>query len=289
MQIKLGHGLAVAFATALLSLGAVSVQAFTLIAIAAVTVKPTQGFPTAAFVVDGTYKTSVCSATPPAFTFYFYWDKATPSQQIWKPITVTTCNVTNQTYDTGPSPKLVPLPGQANPAVHHILLAVFTAAGAPAPGNSTATANYTVVTPPPPSPSPRPSPRPSPTPTHRPIPTPTHRASPIPKPSLPPSPSACAAPTASVGPGGPSGPSGSDVAVMLALVVLGAIPVGGLALLFSPTFPRRLRELSGVAAILGLTVITMISVNACTLRNQTAQTTPSQAAASPSPSPTPTC
>jgi len=77
--------------------------------------------------------------------------------------------------------------------------------------------------------------------------------------------------------------------VLLALAVGGVIPVGGLAIVFFPMFSSRRQELNRLTVIAGLTVITLMSLTACTLSNQTEQSTPNQAAASPSPSLTPTC
>jgi hypothetical protein len=130
-------------AASAMGVGLIATQAFTLIAITTLTVSPTQGVSNARFTVDATYRYSTCTAPPtPPYTFNFYWDKI-GGPLLWSK-TVTTCNVSTFTYDTGLSPGLLPPAGIA-PGKHTIFVEVFDAAGAPAAPNNSASQPYTLI------------------------------------------------------------------------------------------------------------------------------------------------
>jgi hypothetical protein len=77
---------------------------------------------------------------------------------------------------------------------------------------------------------------------------------------------------------------------LLAVAGVGLLPIGGIAMIFSPGLWARRRDWAKLAAILGLTTVMLLSATACTPPNQLAgnspETSPTQSA-SPSPSPTP--
>lgn len=247
----------------LLAAGSVTADAFTLVyGKPRVTVSPASGLASAPFTVRAKYVWPGACPGPVPLTFKFFWYKVISSKVTLWTKAVTTCTV--DTEDTGTSPALHPPSPLNYPGTFVIQVAVYsTTTGQAAGPTYTDTTLYTVIAPKP-KPSPRQIPSPSPSPS--------------------PSPAQC---TASLP---PSAPGGKDVEALLAVAAAGLLPIGGIAMVFSPGLWSRSRRWGKLAAILGLTVLMLTSATACTPPNQQAgQETPSQAEPSPSPSPTPTC
>jgi hypothetical protein len=87
----------------------------------------------------------------------------------------------------------------------------------------------------------------------------------------------------------PAGPSGKDAAVLFALAVIGTIPIGGIAMVFSPGLWTHRRRWSQLLALLGLSLLLLTAAGCTWNPNQTAQETPTQSEPSPSASPTTSC
>ena len=266
----------------LLGAGAISVQAFTLIPAPSLVVGPTSGTPTATFAVQGSMGPGL-PCTRPA-NFAFYWD-ATVNLLAYK--TVATCTTpTSGTYDTGTIGGLRPAAGYDTVGPHTVILTVTDSTGAPYGPVSTVTKSYTITAPPPPPPPPSPSPQAPPPPPPSPSVAP---ASPSTQPAA--SPSASASPTQGQCPAAgaalPSGPGGKDGAMVLGLVLIGALPIGGIVMVFSPGLWSGRSRWRKIASLLGLTVVLMgaatCSFPSCAAPAATSQT------ASPPASPTPTC
>ena len=263
---------------ALLVGSAVSAEAFTLIQFGKpyVSVTPTSGLAAATFAVHGKYVwNGPCPtpASPLVLTFKFYWYKVITAKVLLWTKSVSTC--TGSVVDTGTSPGLTPPSTLNYPSTFVIQVAVYSATGAAFGRYYTNTTTYQVLAP---KPSPKPSPRLSPTPQ-------CGAAGQASCASPTPSATACANPSAALPPGGPGG---KDVATILALGLLGALPIGGIAMLMSGAVWSRSRQWPRLAALLAVTVVVLTSAAACTQTNQTGQASPSDVA-SPSPSPTPTC
>jgi hypothetical protein len=255
----LASGLAIA--------GFTTAEAFTLILRPTVTVTPTSGLPTAPFTVRGKMPLpgGACPVTapPPTLIFRFYWYKVITNRVlIWSKAT-NSCSAGK--IDTGNSPQLRPPAGLNYPSTFVIQVAVYDTTGQPFGTTYTDTTLYTVL-----APKPKPSPRQIPSPSPSPSPSPAQCTA-----ALPPNP-----------------PSGKDAGALLAVAAVGLLPIGGIAMVFSPGLWSRSRRWGKLAAVLGLTVMTVVSATACTPPNQLAgsspESSPSQSA-SPSPSPTPSC
>lgn len=247
---------------------AVTAEAFTLIPFGRpyVSVSPTSGLASSAFTVHGKFLwNGPCPGPAIPITFKFNWYKTiTAKVQLWTK-TVSAC--TSSAVDTGDSPVLTPPPGLNYPSTFVIQVAVYSAAGKPFGPKYTNTTVYQVV-------APKPTPKPSSKPT------PHCGVSGQPACSSP-SPISC--PSAALPPGGPGS---TDVAAILALGLLGALPIGGIAMLMSGALWARSRRWGRIAAMLALTVVALMSAAACTPPNQIAQATPSEVA---SPTPSLTC
>jgi hypothetical protein len=197
-------------------------------------------------------------------TFKFYWYKVISSKlPLWTKA-VTTCTV--DTEDTGVSPALHPPSPLNYPGTFVIQVAVYlTSTGQAAGPTYTDTTLYTVI-----APKPKPSPRQIPSPSPSPSPSPAQCTA-----ALPPTP-----------------PSGKDVEALLALAGVGLLPIGGIAMVFSPGLWTRRRYWGKLAAILGLTAVMLMSATACAPPNQQAGSSPESSptqSVSPTPSPTPSC
>lgn len=143
-EIRRAWQLAIAAGIGSMGIGLMAAQAFTLVAITALTVTPTQGVSNAPFTVHATYKTSTCTGPPtPVYYFYFYWDKVSASQQIWS-TKVGTCDLKTLAYDTG-AKSVLPLAGQTSAGRHLVEVVVLDAAGRPPPNNTDSKA-YTILT-----------------------------------------------------------------------------------------------------------------------------------------------
>jgi len=229
---------------------------------------PSSGLPTATFKVRGTYAwINGCPVSAPvSLIFKFYWYKVTTNKVLlWtKSTNVCSASVTN----TGWSGSLLPPPGLNYPASFVIQVMVYSSNGAPFGKGYTNTILY-VVQRPPPSPSPKPSPSPQ-----------CGQPGALPCPS--PSPTPCTAQQAALSPGAPGG---SDAAVVVALALLGTLPISGVAMVLSPGLWKRRRSWSRLAALIGLSVL-LLSAEACAaLTSQNPQATPTQPEQSPSPTP----
>lgn len=260
----------------LLALTAGSAQAFTLVSgKPSVSSSPTSGLPTASFTVRAKYAWSggTCPGTIP-MTFKFYWYKVVSNKKLLWTKTVSACSA--GVVDTLSSPALVPPAPLNYPSSFVIQVGVYQSSGAHFPNPYTATTLYR-VTPPTPSPSPRASPT-----------TACGQPGAAACPSASPSTSPCAATQSAIL---PPRPGGSDTAVVLALALFSALPIGGVAMVMSPGLWSRRKEWRRLAALLGLSIV-MLAASGCTaIGNQVANVSPeqSEAAQSPSPSPTPTC
>jgi hypothetical protein len=253
-------------AASVVAAGSLSVDAFTLIyGKPRVTVAPTSGLASAPFTVRAKYVWPAPCPGPAlqTLTFKFFWYKVISSKvPLWTK-TVSTCTV--DTEDTGNSPPLHPPAPLNYPGTFVIQVAVYFSTGAAAGPTYTDTTLYTVI-----------APKPKPTPRQIPSPSP----SPLPSPSASPAQCTAALP--------PSAPGGKDAGALLAVAAVGLLPIGGIAMVFSPGLWSRSRRWGKLAAVLGLTAVMLMSATACTPPNQQAgQETPSQAETSPSPSATP--
>jgi hypothetical protein len=221
--------------------------------------------------------------TSPA-NFAFYWD-ATVNLLAYK--TVPTCAPPG-TYDTGTIGGLRPAAGYDTVGPHTVILSVTDSTGAPYGPVSTVTKSYTITAPPPPPPPPSPSPQTPPPPPPPPPPSPSVApASPPTQPAS--SPSASASPTQkqcpATGAAIPS-PGGKDGALVLGLVLVGALPIGGVVMVFSPGIWSGQRRWRKIASLLGLTLVLM-AAGSCAFPN--CASTPTSAVVTPQTSPTPTC
>jgi len=237
-----------------------------------VTATPTSGTPTAKFTIRGKLDwPGPCPGTraPSSLVFKFSWYKVSSTRiPLWSDSA--TCS--GGLADTGDSPPFVPPSPLNYPSTFVIHMAVYDSGGAPfGPAYGapyTATTLYKVVAAPP-SPNTNPSPAQCGTPGAAPCATPT---------STP-----CQT-AAAVHPGAPGG---ADVAALLTLAALGTLPIGGLAMVFSPGIWTRRSRWNRLALLIGLSVM-LLSVSACAaLTGQNPQASPTQAEASPSPSPSP--
>jgi len=241
-----------------------------------VTISPTSGIPTAKFTVRGKFDwTGPCPGTrvPSSITFKFNWYKVSTTRiPLWTK-TVSTCS--GGIVDTGTSPAFVPPSPLNYPSTFVVQVAVYDSSGSPfgkaygAPYTNTTL--YTVLTAPSPSPNASPSAAQCGTAGQAACPTPS---------STP-----CVVQSAALM--RPGSPGGADTVVLLALAALGALPIGGVAMVCSPGLWSRRSRWSWLAALLALSLV-LLSAEACAAPNQVAQGTPSQAETSPSPSPSPT-
>jgi hypothetical protein len=267
----------VALTAGFLLAGSVTGDAFTLIfGKPYVTVTPTSGLPTATFTVRGKYVWPTQCPSPFPITFKFYWYKVISNKiLIWtKTANCVDVSRTSGLNDTGNSPAFVPPPPLNYPGTFVIQVAVYDSTGAHMPVPYTNTTLYTVVAP---KPTPSPSPRPSPS-------QPCGQPGTAPCPSA--TPTSCAAPSAALP---PASPSGKDAAVLFALVVIGALPIGGIAMVFSPGLWTHRRRWSQLLALLGLSLLLLTAAGCTWNPNQTAQETPTQSEPSPSASPSTSC
>jgi hypothetical protein len=252
----------------LVAAGSVTAEAFTIISLGKphVTVTPTSGLAAASFTARAKFVLNgSCPATAPvALTFKFYWYKVISSKvPLWTK-TTSACNAS--VWDTGNSPALQPPPPLNYPGTFVVQVAVYvTSTGKPAGTTYTDTTLYTVL-----APKPKPSPRQIPSPSPSPSPSPAQCTAALP----------------------PSTPGGKDAEALLGVAAVGLLPIGGIAMVFSPGLWSRSRRWGKLAAVLGLTVMTVVSATACTPPKQLAgsspESSPSQSAF-PSPSPTPSC
>ena len=274
---------AIALATVWLATsGLLIAHAFTLIPAPSLVVGPATGTPTATFAVQGSMGPGLPCTSPANFAFY--WD-ATVNLLAYK--TVPTC-ATPGTYDTGTIGGLRPAAGYDTVGPHTVILTVTDSAGNPYGPVSTVTKSYTITAPPPPPPPPSPSPQPPPPPPP-PAPSPsTAPASPstqpAPSPSASPSQKQCPATGAALA---PSGPAGKDGAVILGFVLVGALPIGGVVLVFTPGLWSGHTRWRKIASLLGLAVV-LTAAGSCAFPTCTAPAATSQTASPPA-SPTPTC
>ena len=265
-------------AGALIGSAAAAGEAFTLIPKPpSVTSTPGAGLPTATFSVRGLYPlpTGTCPVTAPAsVTFKFYWYKVETSRKLLWTKTSTACSA--GVVDSGPSPALLPPAPLNYPATFVIQVAVFQSNGSPWPKPYTNTKLYRVLAPPSPSASPKTTP-PCGAPGAAPCPSPTATSTP------------CAA-AQTAGLRLPQA-NGSDAAVVLALAIFGALPIGGIAMVMSPSLSSRRRGWSRWLALIGLSALLLSVTDCAPVGNQVANASPeqSQQGPSPSPSPSPTC
>jgi len=85
----------------------------------------------------------------------------------------------------------------------------------------------------------------------------------------------------------PPAAGGRDAAVLVALVLFGTLPIGGLVMVMSPGGWNR-RRWRQVLAVLGLSLI-LVTAGGCAAIVGQQNPTPTQGEPSPSPSPSPTC
>jgi len=259
----------------LVGAGAISVQAFTLIPAPSLVVGPTSGTPTATFAVQGSMGPGLPCTSPANFAFY--WD-ATVNLLAYR--TVSTCAPPG-TYDTGTIGGLKPAAGYDTVGPHTVILTVTDSTGAPYGPVSTVTKSYAITAPPPPPPPP--SPR-APPPTPSPITAPASPSTqPTSSPSASPSQKQCPATGAAL----PSRTGGTDGAMVLGLVLTGALPIGGIVMVFSPGLWSGSSRWRKIASLLGLAVVLMAAAT-CSFPSCAAPAATSQTASPPA-SPTPTC
>jgi len=239
-----------------------------------VSTTPTSGTPTAQFTVHGKFDwPGACPSAPglSPITFKFSWYKVSSNRIALWSTTVATCS--GGIVDTGNSPPMVPPAPLNTPTTYVVHVALYDSGAAPfgqAYGATgyTNTTIYKVVAAPP-SPNTNPSPAQCGTPGAAPCAT------------------ATSTPCQTAAAVHPGTPGGADVAALLTLAALGTLPIGGLAMVFSPGIWRRRSRWNRLAALVGLSVM-LLSVDACAaLTGQNPQTSPTQAEASPSPSPSP--
>lgn len=242
-----------------------------------VSVTPTSGTPTAQFTIHGKYvwPGGCPSRSAPQITFKFSWYKLVSSKlPLWS-TTASTCS--GGVVDAGISPPLKP-PSPLN-YVSTFVIEVIALDSAGAGFGSIYGASFVNITlykvvaaaPPPPSPSPNAS---TPPPCGQP------GAAPCPSPS----PTSCAQPSAALP---PASPSGKNAAVLLALAAIGALPIGGIAMVFSSGLWTRRRRWTQLLALLGLSILLLTAAGCTWNPAQRAEATPTQS--EPSPSSTPSC
>ena len=247
------RAIVVVLAVGLLAAGSITAAAFTLIPLPpTLTVTPTSGLPTATFVMRSTYAIpNLCpvASPPPTLTFKFYWYKVSTSKVLlWTKKTNYCVNLTRTSgsIDTQTSPAFVPPVPLNYPGTFVIQVAVYDSTGAHEPVPYTNTKLYTVVAP---KPTPSPSPRPSPS---------QPCGQPGTAPCLSPTPTSCAAPSAALP---PASPGGKDAVVLFALAVIGALPIGGLAMVISPGLWTRRSQWARLIALLGLSLLLLTTAN----------------------------
>ena len=260
-------------AAGMFALTAGAADAFTLITgKPSVTSSPTSGLPAAMFTVRGKWNwNGTCPGAVP-MTFKFYWYKVISSKKLLWTKSVSTC--VGSTVDTGSSPALSPPAPLNYPSSFVIQVAVYQASGAPMPNPYTATTVYRVNAPPA-----SPSPRASPSPTCG---QPGAAACPSPTPS--------ASPCATAQTAGMM-PSGRDTTLVMALALFTVLPIGGVAMVLSPSVWSRRKGWRKWMALIGLSLLVLAASGCAAVGNQVANVSPeqSQQAPSPSPSPSPSC
>jgi len=241
-----------------------------------VSVSPTSGTPTAQFTIHGKYVwPGGCPSfrSAPQITFKFYWYKVISSKVALWTTAASTCS--GGVVDAGTSPPLQP-PSPLN-YVSTFVIQVVALDSAGAGFGSIYGASYTdttlykVVAAPSPSPGAS-APPPCGQPGAAPCPSPT--------------PTSCAAPSAALP---PASPGGKDAVVLFALAVIGALPIGGLAMVFSPGLWTRRSQWARLIALLGLSLLLLTAAGCTWNPNQKAEASPTQSEPSPSASPSTSC
>ena len=234
-----------------------------------VTVSPTSGIPTAKFNIRGKFDwPGACPGIGP-ITFRFSWYKVPATRiPLWN-TTVAACSGGN--VDTGNSPDLIPPSPLNYQSTFVIHVAVYDSGGGAFGGAYgaayTNTTLYKVLAAPP-------TPKSSPT-------TATCGA-----PGQPP----CATPTSTpCQAAAVLKPGASDVAALIGIGALGVLPIGGVAMVFSPGLWRRRSRLSWLAALIGFSIVMLAAPGCTAIRNQVGNASPEQSQTVQSPSPTPTC
>jgi hypothetical protein len=175
------------------------------------TLTPSSGYPTDAFVADTYLACPVGAALPPPVTEYIYWDEGKPFTGT--PLTIrqsVPCDSNTKPPSYHASFKFAPPPNANKPGPHVVGFDWINAQGQ----SFNYQTQYTIV----PVPTPTPTPQPTPTPTSTPKPTPTPTAvptgtpvgvataTPTPAPSGPPTPEPSASATSTPTPIGTATP-----------------------------------------------------------------------------------
>jgi len=234
-----------------------------------VTVSPTSGIPTAKFNIRGKFDwPGACPGIGP-ITFRFSWYKVPATRiPLWN-TTVAACSGGN--VDTGSSPDLIPPSPLNYQSTFVIHVAVYDSGGGAFGGAYgaayTNTTLYKVLAAPP-----------------------TPKSSPTTATCGTPGQPACATPTSTpCQAAAVLKPGASDVAALIGIGALGVLPIGGVAMVFSPGLWRRRSRMSWLAALIGLSIVMLAAPGCTAISNQVGNASPEQSQTVQSPSPTPTC